>query len=43
MTGAEDFQFSVPLQEQENKQHFSGFAVALKESDRLLKFTHATN
>jgi hypothetical protein len=29
MTGAEDCQFSVPLQGPENKWHFSGFVVAL--------------
>jgi hypothetical protein len=29
MTGAEEFQFSVPLQGPENKLHFFGFATAL--------------
>jgi hypothetical protein len=29
MKKAEDFQFSVPLQGQENKTHFFGFACAL--------------
>ena len=29
MTRAEDFEFSVPMQGQENKWHFFGFAAAL--------------